>query len=235
MIPLRDINPTSRRPLLVWALVAANVAVFLYQMSLGRLEGQRLVLQWGVQPYYIAEAPHPGSFLTLLTSMFLHGGLMHLVGNMWFLWVFGDNVEDTLGHGRFAAFYVLSGLGAAFAQVLVDPDSRVPMIGASGAIAGVLGGYLVRHPKAHVVALVPLGFFLQTMEVPAFVFILLWFAYQVLLGMLSLGGGGSGGGVAWWAHVGGFIVGALLMLWWGRRDGGIHRTRPRTFRGHRSW
>ncbi len=223
MIPLRDINPTHRRPVLVWALVATNVAIFIYQMTLGPRAGHQLVLQWGVQPYYLAEEPHPGSFLTLVTSMFLHGGLMHLVGNMWFLWVFGDNVEDALGHDRFAAFYLLSGLGAAMLQIAMDPDSRVPMIGASGAIAGVLGGYLIRHPRARVVAVVPFGFFLQFMELPAFVFILLWFAYQVLLGLLSMGG--SGGGVAWWAHVGGFLVGVGLMLWWGGRLGPQMRRR----------
>ncbi len=219
---------------MVWALVAANVAVFLYQWTLGPSEGQQLVLQWGMQPYYLAEQPRPGSFVTLLTSMFLHGGLMHLLGNMWFLWVFGDNVEDELGHGRFVAFYLLSGLGAAALQIAMDPDSRIPMIGASGAIAGVLGGYLVRHPRARIVTLIPLGFLWHTAELPAFVFILLWFAYQVLLGLLSLGGA-AGGGVAWWAHVGGFVAGVLLVFVMAPREGSRGRGRRDGGPPFRSW
>jgi membrane associated rhomboid family serine protease len=146
------------------------------------------------------------SLFPFLASMFLHGGIAHLLGNMWFLHIFGDNVEDRLGHGRYLFFYLLAGFAASLAQVVVSPDSPVPCVGASGAISGVLGAYAISFPSARVLSLVPLGFFIQLIEIPAVAFLFIWFGIQVLSGLLSQTGGG---GVAWWAHIGGFLVGLL--------------------------
>jgi len=152
----------------------------------------------------------------LITSMFLHGSWMHLLGNMWFLWLFGNNIEDSMTRPRFVAFYLLSGLAAAFAQVLANPASEVPMIGASGAISGVMGAYLVLFPRVRVFTVVPLGFFIQTMALPAWVMLIYWMFLQVLGGVTSIGA--KGGGVAFWAHLGGFLAGVVLVKVFERRD-----------------
>ncbi|MEK7349086.1 MAG: rhomboid family intramembrane serine protease [Candidatus Eisenbacteria bacterium] len=214
MIPLRDANPSDRFPFVTVGLIVLCTLVFLYEASLGRrlptffaafalVPGQ---VSYGLQSGELGVA---GIVQPFFTSMFLHGSWMHLIGNMWFLWIFGDNVEDLLGSGRFLVFYLLAGLGAGLAHYLLQPSSAVPTVGASGAIAGVLAGYLVLFPRARVTTLVPLGIFLQVMELPAMVLIGLWFAIQIVSGLLSLGW--SGGGVAWWAHVGGFLVGVVLV------------------------
>lgn len=221
MIPIRDINQTRRTPIVTWAIIGANLLVFMLSLSLDRAETETLVMRFGVIPDVIVNgnwtAPRIdggalGSWVTPYTSMFLHGGLLHLGSNMLFLHVFGDNVEDVLGRGRFLLFYVLCGLGAVLGQVLVDPDSVVPMIGASGAISGVLAGYMTLFPHARVVTLIPIFIFIHFMEVPAAIFIVLWFALQLVQGYLSLGMiAEGGGGVAWFAHIGGFLAGLLCV------------------------
>ncbi|HET9951761.1 MAG TPA: rhomboid family intramembrane serine protease [Candidatus Eisenbacteria bacterium] len=214
MIPLRDANPSSRFPVVTLALIALCTAAYLYEVSLGP-GMQAFVGAYGLVPGEVTYGIQSrqidvfGLLRPFVTSMFLHGGWLHLIGNMWFLWIFGDNVEDTLGAPRFLIFYLLSGLGAGAAHYLLQPSSAVPTIGASGAIAGVLAGYMVLFPRARVTTLVPLGFFLRVMELPALLLIGLWLAIQVVSGLLTLGW--TGGGVAWWAHVGGFLTGALLV------------------------
>ena len=214
MIPLRDINPSGRFPAVTVAIILSCTAAYLFELGLGE-DLNRFVLAYALVPQHITyqlDARNYGfeSLLApFLTSMFLHGGWLHLIGNMWFLWIFGDNVEDALGHFRFAIFYVLCGLAAGLTHYYLSPMSPVPTIGASGAIAGVLGAYLVRYPGARVVTLVPLGFFLQLMELPAWLMLGLWFLAQALGGFVTLGA--TGGGIAWWAHVGGFVAGVILI------------------------
>lgn len=216
MFPLRDTIPSSRRPVVTYALIALNVAVFLYEVSLGqRLEA--FIFTWGLLPSQLSLTD-PASWLTIFTSMFLHGGWAHVGGNLLYLWIFGDNVEDRLGHGRYLLFYLATGVCAAMAQVLAHPSSPVPMVGASGAIAGVLGCYLLYFSHARVVTLVPIFFFIQLVEIPALVFLGLWFLMQLLQGAASLRGAAEvTGGVAWWAHAGGFASGLLLGYILGRR------------------
>lgn len=202
MIPLRDVIPTRTWPVVTVGLIVLNVLLFLHEQTLGRHALELFVRKWGLVPVDFA-------WDRVVTSMFLHGGWAHIGGNMLYLWIFGDNVEDRLGPGRFLLFYLLAGLGAGLAHYLIEPSSALPTVGASGAIAGVLAGYLVLFPRARITALVPLGFYLKLMELPAWVLIGLWFVIQIGSGLLSLGW--SEGGVAWWAHVGGFVVGAVLV------------------------
>jgi membrane associated rhomboid family serine protease len=201
MIPLRDTIPSSRAPLVNYAIIAANVIVFVYEASLGR-RAETFLFEWGLVPRDFA-------FDRLVTSMFLHGGWGHLLGNMLYLYIFGDNVEDRLGHLRYLAFYLLCGIGAGVAQTLTNPGSGIPMVGASGAIAGVSGAYLLFFPHARVVTLVPVFLFLQVMEIPAVFFLVVWFLWQLVSGVATLGHD-SVGGVAFWAHIGGFVVGMVL-------------------------
>ena len=198
MIPLRDIIPSRTTPYVTIGLIALNVLVFLFELSLGR----------GVEAFtlYFGLVPADFAWLNVFTSMFIHGGFLHVAGNMLYLWIFGDNVEDRMGHGRFLAFYLLCGVAAAVAQTLTAPDSTVPMVGASGAIAGVMGAYFVLYPKSRIVALVPLFFFFQIIEVPAIFFLGIWFLMQFLSGVGSIAEAASGG-VAFWAHVAGFVAG----------------------------
>lgn len=215
MIPLRDENPTSITPFVNHALVAINVAVFVYQAFLafdvsGEVANafvQKLALTPSLllSPSVWSQMPIPAP-LTLLTSMFVHGGIMHLLGNLLYLWVFGDNIEDALGHLNYLIFYLVCGMGAAIAQVMIEPGSTIPMVGASGAIAGVLGAYLVLHPQAQVLTLVFLVIFVRVMYLPAAVLLGIWFAIQIFSAFA-----GGGGGVAWYAHIGGFLVGVLLV------------------------
>jgi membrane associated rhomboid family serine protease len=219
VIPIRDINPTRIKPYVNWALIGINVVVWIYQWAMNgftiggepTVEFAQHIERWGVVPYYLTAELHPGSLLTPFTSMFMHGGWLHLIGNVWFLHVFGDNIEDELGHARYLAFYLLAGLGAVVLQVAIGPDSLIPMVGASGAIAGVLGGYMMLHPRARIVTLVPIVVFIQFVELPAFLFLFVWIGLQVLHGMTSLGLPEVGGGVAFFAHIGGFLVGLLLV------------------------
>ena len=223
MIPLRDLTPRQRTPFVAWTLVLANVAIFVYQyFVLDSVQDQAVFLaSFAAVPANIGAAvvgqeSLVGGLVPLVTSMFLHGGFMHLLGNMWFLWIFGDNVEDELGHAKFLLFYLACGVLATLAHFAADPSSAVPLVGASGAIAGVMGAYLMRFPHSRVVVLLPLFVFWTTFQLPAFVMLLYWFAIQVLNGTAS----SSGGGVAWWAHAGGFAIGAVLALY-------LTRGRPR--------
>lgn len=208
-LPLRDENPTRRFPFLTILLILVNCLIFLFQAFSPR-GLDYYILRMGVIPYEITHfqtLPHlPRLFppLTLIASMFLHGSLFHLLGNMLFLWIFGNNVEDYLGSFRFIPFYLLSGLAAAFTQVAFHPNSRVPMIGASGAVAGVLGAYFILYPGARVLTLVFFFFFIRIMPVPAFYVLSFWFLAQIL-------NIGLGGGVAWFAHIGGFLAGIVLV------------------------
>jgi membrane associated rhomboid family serine protease len=207
-----------------WALIALNVWVFLYELALGP-ELEAFVQRWGFIParYFLASEVDPSDWVTryapLLTSMFLHGGGMHLIGNMIYLWIFGDNVEDRLGHGRYLALYVLTGVGAGLVHAYLYPQSTVPTVGASGAISGVLGAYLVLFPFARVLTFVPLIFFLfDVVELPAALYLGIWFLMQLLSGTLAMATAADAAGVAWWAHVGGFVAGMVLVTLLRRPD-----------------
>lgn len=216
MLPIRDHNPTGRTAYVTYALIAANILVFLAMLPAYGDERMlaKLYYQWGLVPVWVVHGEHLSG---LVTSMFLHGGFMHLAGNMLFLWIFGDNMEDELGHVRFVLFYIASGLGAAALQIIADPTSQIPMIGASGAIAGVMGGYLLLFPKARVDVLFIFVVFFRVFPVPAWIMLVVWFGLQVVSGML---GDASAGGIAYWAHAGGFMVGILWVLpRWIRRGG----------------
>ena len=222
MIPLRDLNPSSTTPFVNYGLIIANVAVFLFETSLGRTGLNELIAALGLIPArVIADIAHHRAdvvtFLPIVSSMFLHGGWLHLLGNMLFLWIFGDNVEDQFGHFRYLVFYFLAGVGAASLQVYMNPASAMPMVGASGAIAGVLGAYILMFPTAKVVTLVPIFFFFQILDLPAYLFLGLWFLMQAVSGLFSLRIAADAGGVAWWAHVGGFATGAVLVVLLRRR------------------
>jgi membrane associated rhomboid family serine protease len=207
MIPLADDNPVHRFPLVTVLLIATNLAVyFLWQSSIG-LE-QSVAIGAFVPVEFHRGAP--GAWQAVFTSMFMHGGLMHLIGNLWFLWIFGDNVENECGRLRFLVFYLLCGVAATLAHTWQEPLSQVPLVGASGAISGVLGAYLVQHPRVPVRTLIPLGLFTRIIVMPAYVFLFLWIGMQVL-SQASLAHS-SGGGVAYLAHIAGFIAGAALIL-----------------------
>jgi membrane associated rhomboid family serine protease len=201
MIPLRDVIPSRTVPFVTIALIVVNVLVFLDQLTLGD-QIDLFFSSWALIPAQF-------SLVTMMTSMFLHGGVLHVGGNMLYLWIFGDNVEDRMGHGRFLVFYLLCGAAAAIAQTLLQPDSAIPMVGASGAIAGVMGGYFVLYPGSRIVTLIP-PFIFTTFEIPALVFLGIWFFVQFLSGVGSLNAVTAGqyaGGVAFWAHVAGFAAG----------------------------
>ena len=217
MIPLRDTIPSRRVAWVTRALLVLNAAAFILELRQGR-RLEAFLYQFGVVPsHWIVSAASdfldwPRLFLTLVTFQFLHGGFLHLASNMLYLWIFADNVEDRLGHGRFLALYVGSGVVAAVTQMLITPHSAVPMVGASGAIAGVLGSYLLLFPAARIVTLVPLGFFAQTVELPAFLFLGFWFLLQWVQGVTTIGQVADVGGVAFWAHIGGFVAGMAGIL-----------------------
>ena len=206
MIPLRDVIPSRTTPYITIALIVVNALVFVYELSIGDELQNGFILYFGLIPAAF-------SWVTVFTSMFLHGGLLHFGANMLYLWIFGDNVEDRMGHGRFLVFYLLCGMAAALAQTAMQPESIVPMVGASGAIAGVMGAYFVLYPHSRIVTLVPIFFFLQIMEVPAIIFLGLWFLLQFLSGVGSIATAGQmTGGVAFWAHVAGFVAGVSGVL-----------------------
>jgi membrane associated rhomboid family serine protease len=203
MIPIRDVIPSRTTPYVTVAFIVLNALVFLYELSLPDRLRQQFVASYGLVP---AEF----SWIALFTSMFLHAGLLHVGGNMLYLWIFGDNVEDRMGHGRFVVFYLLCGTAAATAQTAMVPDSPVPMVGASGAIAGVMGAYFLLYPQSRVVMLVPLIVVFHIIEVPAIFFLGIWFVMQFLSGVGSIAtAAGDQGGVAFWAHVAGFAAGAI--------------------------
>ena len=210
MIPLKDDNPTRTFPFVTIIIITVNTFIYVYQLTLGPRAEELFVLRAGAIPYEITHFLdiHPKAILqpplTLFTAMFIHGGLLHVGGNMLYLWIFGDNIEDRLGHFRFFVFYLLTGLIASLAHIIIMPNSTVPMIGASGAIAGVLGAYFLLYPKAHVLTLVFFFFFVDIIKIPALVFLGLWFIFQIL-------SSAAGGGIAWYAHIGGFVAGAILV------------------------
>lgn len=220
MIPLRDANPTRRPPVVTIALVIASLALFAYELGLlatGEAELDAFVRTFGVVPAELTAAWGAGSFVsmesaTLVTSQFLHGGWLHVLGNLLYLWIFGNNIEDRFGRVAFILFYLSGGIAAALTQVATDPASDIPMIGASGAIAAILGAYLVLYPRARITSLVFLGFFYQLIDVPAVIVLAFWFVLQLVDGLASLGVSGVGGGVAFFAHIGGFLFGVAVAL-----------------------
>jgi membrane associated rhomboid family serine protease len=229
MIPLRDDNPTTLRPVITVGLIVLCALVFFWQLSLGS-RAEAIIQALGVMPAALfGSQPLPSEFvpvpaaLTIVTSMFLHGGWMHLIGNMLYLWIFGNNVEDVMGHGRFIVFYLLCGVAAVLAQALPAPDSTIPLIGASGAISGVLGAYLLLFPHARVLVLIPLGTFSRMVYLPALLVLVLWFLLQLLSILLT---DPNQPGVAFGAHAGGFIAGMLLIPLFKRRD--VQLFQPRT-------
>ena len=206
MIPLRDTQPSFTFPFVTVAIIVLNVFAFLYEFMMDPYELNFFLAHYGVIPTRF-------QWMDVLTSIFLHGGWMHLIGNMWFLWIYGDNVEDILGHSQYLIFYLLCGLAATMVHVLFNGDSRVPTIGASGAIAGVMGAYVVKFPHSKITTLVPVFVFITTMEIPAYVILLYWFVIQFFSGVGSVGHSHlSQGGVAWFAHIGGFLAGIALIL-----------------------
>ena len=220
MIPLRDVIPSRTTPFVTMALIAANGLAFCYELSLPPGARQAFIRAYGIVPVTFA-------WPTLISSMFLHGGWLHVIGNMWYLWIFGDNVEDRLGHLRYAVFYLLCGIAAGLAQTLLSPDAHLPTIGASGAIAGVMGAYFVLYPQSRVLTLIPLLVFVEIVEVPAIFFLGFWFLFQLVGGAGSVARtAGTQGGIAFWAHAAGFAAGLvgvfvfrrperLRVEWWG--------------------
>lgn len=212
IIPIRDTIPTRRTPVVTWLLIAVNASIFVWMRAAD--VDDLTVYRHAVIPFRFLNrwTIDAGELLTPISAMFLHGGWLHMLGNMLYLHIFGDNVEDVLGGGRFLAFFLLAGFASFIVQILLVPQSMVPNIGASGAVAGVLGAYVFLHPRARVIAVIPLLFFFPMVELPAWIFIGGWFLLQFLSGAASLGTAAAlSGGTAWWAHVGGFAAGALLL------------------------
>jgi membrane associated rhomboid family serine protease len=210
MIPLRDVIPSRTTPVVTMALIAINAVVFLYEQTLPELAFRRFVATYGLIPAYF-------DWVSMITSMFLHGGWAHFLGNMLYLWIFGDNVEDRVGHGRYLVFYLGCGAAAALAQATINADSMIPMIGASGAISGVLGAYLVLFPHSRVLTLVPIFIVIEIIEIPAVILLGIWFVMQLLSGVGSLGQQNVGG-VAFWAHAAGFVAGMVGILFFRRPE-----------------
>jgi membrane associated rhomboid family serine protease len=222
MIPLRDSERSYGTPAVTIAIIAINVSVFLFEISLDPYSRNHFIGVYGAIPDRL-------TLFSLVTSMFLHGGWMHLIGNMWFLWVFGDNIEEILGRGKYLLFYLACGVVAAMTHVFLNPLSRVPMVGASGAIAGVMGAYVVKFPRSSITTLIPIVVFFTTVEVPAYLMLLYWFVLQLFGGWGTIGHShlSAGGGTAWFAHVGGFLAGVLLIL--------ILKTQPRRYHRGLGW
>ena len=215
MIPLKDDNPTSRRPIITYFIIGLCTVIFLIQISSESYKTGELFYSYGLIPSVLMghnQLPMNlyaiPAFITIFSSMFMHGGFMHLIGNMLYMWIFADNIEDNLGVTKFIIFYLLCGIGAAMTQVLMDTHSQIPMIGASGAIGGVLGAYLINHPKAKVLVLIPFGFFSQLLKIKALYVLGFWFILQFI---------SSGGGVAYAAHIGGFVSGMILILFFNKK------------------
>jgi membrane associated rhomboid family serine protease len=235
MFPYHDENQTRRTPVITLLLIAANVLVWIVVEGAGApLALARAVCEMGLIPGELTLQLPPGTrfpmgeglvcltdpgrqVFNVLSSMFLHGGWMHLLGNMWFLWIFGNNIEDSMGHARFIVFYVLCGMAAALAQVMVTPSSAIPMVGASGAISGVMGAYLLLYPRVRVYAIVPIGIIPISIALPAWTMLLYWFGMQFVGGLVG-SMGEAGGGVAFWAHAGGFVAGVILIKLFARSD-----------------
>lgn len=215
MIPIKDQIPTRSVPVINYLLIAANVIVFIFQWMAGPYE-EALVYQFALIPYNFVSSLSLGDITDIFTSMFMHAGLAHIGGNMLYLWIFGDNVEDSMGHGRYLVFYLVGGVVASFTHIFTSPESTIPTVGASGAIAAVLGAYLVLYPQSKVLTIIPLGFFIRMSLLPAGIVLGLWFVLQFFSGVLSLGGPDVGG-VAFWAHIGGFVAGVVMAKLFARR------------------
>jgi membrane associated rhomboid family serine protease len=221
MIPLRDSIRSSTFPIVNISIIVLNAVVFFYELSLGP-QLDALFQNYALIPakfFNLLEnnpANVAGMVVPFFSSIFLHGGWMHFIGNMWFLWIFGDNVEDSMGRGRYIIFYLLAGLGASIVHALFNADSNLPTVGASGAISGIMGAYMILYPRGKVLTLIPF-FILFTVNIRALVFILIWIGIQIVQGVVSLGLPGHVGGVAWWAHIGGFVIGALLIFFFRKR------------------
>jgi len=244
MFPYRDENPTYLTPVITVGIIVLNALVWLVVQGggtypalarsvceLGAIPGELLGTvaagtEVAVGPGLSCELTGSPPWYTVLSSMFLHGGWFHIIGNMWFLWVFGNNVEDSMGHGRYVGFYLLCGVLAALAQIFASPNSPVPMVGASGAISGIMGGYLVLYPRVRVHTLVFLGFFVTTVAVPAYFMLLYWAFLQFVSSVFSVGAAGEGG-VAFMAHLGGFVAGAALIRLFAKRELVARHRRPR--------
>ena len=216
MIPLKDDNPTSNKPIVTYFLISLCVLIFLLQLSSQSYKTGQLFYSYGLIPSVLMghnqlplDLYAVPAYLTIITSMFMHGGFMHLIGNMLYMWIFADNIEDNLGPSKFLIFYLLSGIGAAMTQVLMDTHSQVPMVGASGAIGGVLGAYLINYPNARVLVLIPFGFFSQLIKIRALYVLGFWFILQFI---------SSGGGIAYAAHIGGFLSGMILILFFNKKS-----------------
>ena len=217
MFPLKDNIPAKNFPYVNIGLIVINVVFFIYQMSYG-LEFDRLIFALGFIPARFLEQQgenflNPMGFLPVFSSMFMHANLLHLISNMWMLWIFGDNVEDCMGHGRYILFFLLCGIASVLAQTISNPQSTIPMVGASGAISGVLGAYIISYPNARILTLVPIFILFYIIELPAYFFLGLWFVIQFIQGTLYTLNAENlpGGGVAWWAHVGGFAAGVVFL------------------------
>jgi membrane associated rhomboid family serine protease len=206
MIPLRDSQPSRSFPAVTVLIIVVNVLVFLLEWSLEPFSRNHFVSTYGMVPAYFVPS-------SLITSMFLHGGWLHIIGNMWFLWIYGDNIEDILGRGKYLIFYLACGVAAGLVHLVFNYDSRIPTVGASGAIAGVMGAYVVKYPHARITTLLPILIFFTTVELPAWFILIYWFVIQIFSGVgeLAASTGVQQGGVAWFAHVGGFLFGALLI------------------------
>ncbi len=220
MFPIRDNIPSRHLPVMTWLLIAVNAFVFFHELSLRPQALEQTMYLFGIvparytHPAWAAEVGFPlWDFRPLLTSMFLHGGWLHIIGNMWMLWIVGDNVEDRMGPLRFLGFYLLSGVASSVVHLATNLDSTVPALGASGAIAGVMGAYFLLFPRARIVAMFPIIFWPVFFEVPAFIYLGFWFLTQFFSGTAALARHGTGGGIAWWAHIGGFATG-ILTFWW---------------------
>ncbi len=213
MIPIRDSVPSSTKPIITIGIIAINILVFAHQLTLPDVELEHFF-------YHYAVIPARLQYIDLVTSMFLHGGFMHLIGNMWFLWIYGDNIEDVLGRAKYLAFYLTCGIAGSVAQIVADPSSTIPNLGASGAIAGVMGAYLLKFPHAKILTWVTMIFFFTFQELPAYLILIFWFVLQFFSGIGSLAESStSKGGVAFFAHVGGFLMGMLLIKVLPSRDG----------------
>ena len=212
MFPLRDTQPSYSKPVVTILLIVVNILVFLFEFSLDPETQNGFIAAYGL-------IPDQFHFSNVITSMFLHGGWMHVLGNMWFLWIFGDNIEDILGHGKYILFYLLCGVVAALAQVAASPNSRIPTVGASGAIAGIMGAYMIKFPHSRILSLVTIVFFFTTVEIPAWIMLIYWFVIQFFSGVGTLGASqASQGGVAFFAHIGGFVAGIALIAVMGPRQ-----------------
>ncbi|HEY6050675.1 MAG TPA: rhomboid family intramembrane serine protease [Thermoanaerobaculia bacterium] len=224
MIPIRDTIPSRHVPVATWSLIAVNLIAFFWQLTLPPAAARDAMFLFGIvparftDPAWAAEVGFPRSFLPFLTTMFLHSGWLHVIGNMWVLWIFGDNVEDRMGPLRFLVFYLACGISAGLIHVATNAGSRIPAVGASGAIAGVMAAYFVLYPRAQILAMFPIFFWPIFFHVPAWVYLGFWFLVQFFSGAASFASGGEAAGIAWWAHIGGFAFGILTFWAFLRRD-----------------